>query len=364
MAQKVRAAVLVAASKIEMREFPMPEIGRDDALLKIELAGVCGTDPKRYEGKIKATAPFPVIMGHEILGRIAKIGDIASKRMGVKEGDRVVAESMVRCAYCSHCITGDYRFCENPRGYGYNVSATVPPYLWGAYAEYMYLAPGSIVHKISENVPAKAGVLINAVFADAFRWGRLEGGFCIGDAVVIQGVGQQGLCQVIVGKESGCNPIIATGLSKDVERFKLAKEFGADYTIDVEKVNVVDKVKEITGGKMADVVVDVAGSWKSISVSIDLVKKQGRLVLATIVGEETLTPIATDTLARRDITIVGVFSADYRSMGPSIKLVESGKYAIEKIVSHVLPLDQAERAVQMAGGYFKDIYPTKVILQP
>lgn len=92
--------------------------------------------------------------------------------------------------------------------------------------------------------------------ADGIRWGRLVGDFCLGDTVVIQGVGQQGLALVIVAKESGCNPIIVTGLSKDMERFDLAKEFGADYAIDVEKEDVGERVRELTGGHMADVVVD------------------------------------------------------------------------------------------------------------
>ncbi|MFH0914700.1 MAG: alcohol dehydrogenase catalytic domain-containing protein [Chloroflexota bacterium] len=364
MGQKVRAAVVERPGKMGIWEFDMPEIGREDGLLKIEMAGVCGTDPKRYAGKIAWTAEFPIIMGHEILGHIARVGDLASQRWGVKEGDRVIVEAMARCGYCGKCITGDYRFCEKKLGYGGSISAGTPPYLWGAYAEYMYLAPGSLVYRISEKVPAPAAVLVNAVVADALYWGRLLGNFSIGDTIVIQGPGQQGLCQVIVAKESGCSPIIITGTSRCAERFKLAREFGADYVIDVDREDVIARVRALTEGRMADVVVDVAGNPQSIPASLELVKVQGTLVLPTVVGEENKTSIATDRIVRRDIKIVGVYTSDARVMGRAIKLVESGKYPIEKMVSHVFPLDEAEKAVQTAGGYFRDIHPTKVVIKP
>jgi threonine dehydrogenase-like Zn-dependent dehydrogenase len=228
----------------------------------------------------------------------------------------------------------------------------------------MYLAPKSIPYKLSENVPAEAGVLINAVLSNALRWGRIVGDFCIGDAVVIQGVGQQGLCLVIVAKESGCNPIIVTGLSTDSKRFQLAKEFGADYTIDVEKENIIERVREITDRHMADVVVDVAGSTKAIQTSIDLVKKCGTVVVPSVTGTETTTPLKVDKLVHRENKFMGVFSSDARAIGRAIKLVEMKKYPIEKIVSHKFSLDEAEKAVQIAGGYFKDIYPTKCVIIP
>jgi alcohol dehydrogenase len=363
MKQKVRAAVVESPSKMVIREFDMPDIGPEDGLLKVEMVGVCGTDPKIYSGKVRY-ADFPLILGHEILGRIAKIGNVASKRWGVKEGDRVVAELFIPCGECHDCLIGNYRFCKKLKGYGLFISCSAFPYLWGGYSEYMYLAPKSILYKLSEDVPAEAGVLINAVISNAIRWGRMVGNFAIGDAVVIQGVGQQGLCQVIVAKESGCNPIIVTGISTDSERFELAKEFGADYTINVEKENVADRVSEITGGHMADVVVDVAGSTKAIQNSIDLVKIGGTVVVATVTGTETVTPLIVDKIVHKEIKFQGVLASDATCMRRAIKLVEMRKYPIEKIISHKYSLEEAERAVKTAGGYFKDIRPTKCVIIP
>ena len=269
MTQKVRAAVVESNERMRIREFDRPKTRDDDGLLRVEMVGVCGTDPKMYAGKIKYT-DFPLILGHEILGWIDEIGDTASARWNVKEGDRVVVESCIRCGYCAKCVSGDYRFCEKQLAYGTFISSSVPPHLWGAYAEYVYFPPGAVMQKVSDTVPAKAAVLIHAVIADAIRWGRLAGDFCIGDAVVIQGIGQQGLAQTLVAKESGCSPIIVTGLSRDTTRFELAKEFGADYILVADQEDVRQRVSEITDGHMADVVVDVSGSSDAIITSIDI----------------------------------------------------------------------------------------------
>jgi alcohol dehydrogenase len=360
MPKKVRAAVVEAKSKMAIREFDMPEIGREDGLLKVEMVGVCGTDTVLYSGALKLH-DFPFILGHEILGRVAKVGDIASKRWGVKEGDRVTMEALVRCGYCRNCMVGDYRFCENKIDIGF-ATCTPPPHLFGAYSEYLYLFPGSALYKISEKVPSEAAVLVNAVISNAVRWGRLVGDFALGDAVVIQGAGRQGLALVCVAKESGCNPIIVTGVSTDKERFALAEEFGADYCINVDVEDPVERVREITAGKMADVVVDVSGNGKTIPISIDMVRKQGKVVIASLTHSQI--PINMDKIVDSDIKLVGVFTSDARSMTKAVKLVESRKYPLEKMVTHKFSLDEAEKAVQTAARYFKDISPIKCVIIP
>ena len=363
MNKKVRAAVVEGKERMAIREFDRPMIKEDDALLKVEMAGVCGSDPGMYSGKIKFT-DFPLILGHEILGWIDEIGDIAAERWKLKRGDRVVVESTIRCGYCPKCVSGDYRFCEKHLAYGTFVSASVPPHLWGAYAEYLYLPPAAVVQKISDKTPAEAAVLTHAVIADAIHWGRLAGDFCIGDSVVIQGVGQQGLAQIIVAKESGCNPIIATGLSRDGIRFELAKEFGADYIITADREDVRARVREITAGRMADVVVDVTGSSEAVLTSLDIIKQQGTVVIPGLTGTNVTTPVLLDRITLNDIKVIGRFTSDVRTLGRAIKLIESGRYPIEKMVTHTFSLDEAEKAVRTTGGYFSDIYPIKCVIVP
>ena len=143
MAEKVLAAVRTGPSKTEIREYPMPDIPEDAALMKMEVAGICGTDVKLYQ---HPPTDEPVIMGHENIGYIAKAGREFTRRKGFKEGDLVFVEHYVMCGKCEWCHLGQYRHCENTNWrtnpdairYGYT-SAEKPPHLWGGFAQYVYL---------------------------------------------------------------------------------------------------------------------------------------------------------------------------------------------------------------------------------
>ncbi len=359
---KTTSAVLEQVGKINIKEFPIPAVGPDEGLLKIERAGVCGTDPKIYKGKMKVPK-LPLILGHEIVGVIEEIGEAAAVKYGVQKGDRVVMEATVRCGYCVNCITGKYKFCENAKVYGIKASCDAPPYIWGAYGQRMYIAPGSIVHRISKDIPAERAVLINAVIANGIDWVRNAGDVHIGDTVVIQGAGQQGLASVIAAKESGAGCIAVTGLSRDSERLALAEEFGADVCINVEREDAEKVVADLTEGRMADVVVDVTGDGRAIQKSLDLVKKQGVVVNAGITGADKLTPLPLDKILFKEIRFQGVYAKQTDAILSAIKLAESGKYQFEKMVTHVFPLEDAEKALKTVGGETNE-YPIKVILKP
>jgi alcohol dehydrogenase len=359
---KTTSAVLEQVGKINIKEFPIPTIGPNEGLLKIERAGVCGTDPKIYKGSMKVPK-LPLILGHEIVGVVEEIGEEAAMKYGVQKGDRVVMEATVRCGYCVNCITGKYKFCENAKVYGIKASCDAPPYIWGAYGRRIYIAPGSIVHRISKNIPAERAVLINAIIANGIDWVRNAGEVHIGDTIVIQGVGQQGLASVIAAKESGAGCIVVTGLTRDSERLVLAEEFGADVCIDVEKEDAVKVLTDLTKGLMADVVVDVTGDGRAIQKSLDLVKKQGIVVNAGITGADKLTPLPLDKILFKEIRFQGVYAKQTDAILSAIKLAESGKYQFEKMVTHVFPLEDAEKALKTVGGETNE-YPIKVILKP
>lgn len=361
MARKEWSAVLEGREKIVLREFDIPDIGPEEGLLKVEMCGVCGTDPKGYHGKLDWIRP-PLILGHEVAGYIEEVGDVAAERWGVRKGDRVVTEPGATCGRCHYCITGRHRWCENRLSW--RVSSDRPPHLWGGYGEYQYLAPGAHVYKISEEIPAEAAVLINACVANGIEWVRIAGGATIGDAVVIQGIGAQGMAAVIAAKQAGAMTIIVTGLTSDEPRFELARKFGADYTVNVEKEDVVELVHEVTGGKMADVVVDLTGVPQGIAKSVDVVRIQGTIVCASVVGSGILTPMPTDKLALNAIRLQGVFTNGHEAVRAAIKLVESRKYPVEEMVSHRFPLQQAEEAVKTAGGDIPGVHALKVVLVP
>jgi alcohol dehydrogenase len=359
---KIQAAVLEAPERIMMRDFDRPSLGQEDALLAVELAGICGTDWKTFHGKLPY--PLPLILGHEILGRISAQGDGFAERYGLNEGDRVVVESHVPCWACLDCQKGDYRFCSRQLNYGTTTASSRPPHLWGAFAREMYLAPGTIVHRISEDIPAEAAVLVTGVVSNGFQWAKIQGGVQQGDVVVVQGSGPQGLACALVAHECGAAQVLMTGLTRDEARLGLALKLGADRTVDVQREDVVDIVRDMTAGRLADVVIDVSGSPQAIATSVDLVRKQGTIVLGGLTGKDTLTPLPIDTLVWNGIKVQGVFTKGAQAIHEAIRLIESRRYPLEAMVTHRYPLSAASEAIRAIGGEIEGLYPIKAAITP
>ncbi len=346
MAGKTQSAVVTSTEKMEIQTFDLPDIGEEDGLLKVEMCGVCGSDPRIYRWPQES---FPVIMGHEIVGHIADIGSRASARWGVGSGDRVVVEHLFGCGFCRMCLIGEYRFCEEHPGYGGPVKCTLPPYLWGGYGQYMYLAPNSRVHRISKDLPAEAAAMTCANIGNGIRWVRTKGGVSIGDKVVIIGPGGQGLAAVIAAREAGAELIIVVGLTQDAHRFELAGLFGATDVVDLQKEDPVQKVTDLTKGALADVVVDLSGATASAPLSLELVRPMGTVVIGSNTGKEEV-PLVTGRIVSKEIRYQGVNTHDTPAVRTAIKLIESRRYPIEKMVTHHFSLEEAEKAVFAAAG--------------
>ena len=363
MAATSMAIVQTGPRKLEAREFPLPEIGAEDGLLKLEVCGICGSDYEQYEGGIGIAAP--VIPGHEPLGIIEKVGAVAAKRRGVAEGDRVAVEVLLPCGFCVQCLLGAYRLCIGKgrmSAYGYT-PIDVKPSLWGGYAEYMYLDPHTVMHKVSKSIPAELAVMFNPLGA-GIRWAVQMPGTNIGDTVAILGPGQRGLASVIACKEAGAGKIIVTGLARDKRKLALATEFGATHAINVEEQDPVRVVREITGGKGADVVVDVAAySTSTVSQAIDMVKRGGTVILAGV-KTKPVPELSSDKIIFKEIRLQGALGVDFRGYAPAIKIIESRRYPLEKMHTHTMPLAQAERAINMLAGNIPGEEAIHIALKP
>ena len=151
---RARAAVQVGPRKYEVQDFEIPHAGADDAVMRVEACGLCGSDVDQYDGKLDAMGlKFPVIPGHEPIGIIEEIGLEAARRRGLKTGDRVAVEPTLGCGRCRACMTGNYRRCRVGRP-GAKLAACgfiptfIKPALWGGLAEYMYLDPNAVERAI------------------------------------------------------------------------------------------------------------------------------------------------------------------------------------------------------------------------
>lgn len=335
--------VLTANRRLEARDVPLPEIDDESALLRIEACGICGSDYEQFEGVLRT--PVPVIPGHEPLGVIEKIGDAAARRWGVDQGDRVAVETMLACKHCGPCLSGSYHLCDSRRIYSY-IPLSETPGLWGAYAQYMYLHPNSVVHKIDKRLPAATAVMFNPLGA-GFRWAVEIPQPQPGDTVVVSGPGQRGLASVIALKSVGIDNIIVTGLARDDAKLKLARQFGAMATIDVDNDNVVHRVKELTDGKGADVVVEVSSyATAPVAQALQLVRHGGRIVLAGVKGFKPVEDFVSDLVVMKEISIrgaIGVTASGYRK---AIELIESDKVNLAAMHTHDFALRDAELAIR------------------
>jgi threonine dehydrogenase-like Zn-dependent dehydrogenase len=340
---KTFAMVQTGPRRLEMRDLPIPDVADDTAVLRIEACGICGSDYEQFEGVLKT--PMPVIPGHEPVGVVAAIGDTAAKRWGIDVGDRVAVETMLSCHGCDTCLGGGYHLCADRKIYSY-IPLSDEPGLWGAYAQYMWLAPNAIVHKMDAGLPPQLAVMFNPLGA-GFRWAVEIPQTQVGDTVVILGPGQRGLASVIAARQAGAGKIIVTGLAADARKLELARTFGADHTIDVQNENAVDRIRELTGGRGADVVVEVTSyATDPVREALSYVRPGGTIVLAGVKGFKPIPDFVSDLIVFKEITIkgaIGVTSSGYRK---AIELIERRSLPLELMHTHDFALAEAELAIR------------------
>lgn len=358
-----RAMVLTAPRKLEMQTFELPEIGDEDGLLKLELAGVCSSDLSKFNGgQVFGPRPFPIILGHEIVGRIVKIGENAKKRHGVKEGDRVVIEYAFGCGICKACRDGDYVMCEEHLNYGSMISCTPAPHLFGAYSEYLYIHPNAKVHYIGDGISPELGVMICAILANGVRWVMHLGKVANGETIVIVGPGQQGLAGIVAAKEAGAGTIFAIGLEQDRDRLKIAKRFGCDETIIIGENDPINVISKATKEKMADLVMDTSGNPLGAQLALRLTGIKGRLVLPGMYNHQ-MVPLDLDMAVFREVQILGAFSHNSQAVKEAIKIAKN--YPFEELISHRFPLHETEKAIKLTGGdILQETKPLKAVIDP
>jgi threonine dehydrogenase-like Zn-dependent dehydrogenase len=355
MAEKVRAAVRTAPSTTELREYERPTIPEDGALLKVEVAGICGTDVKMY-----ASPPFdsPVIMGHENVGVLDEVGPKFRERHGVEEGDRIFVEHYVACYRCDWCHAGEYRHCEatdwrtNPdaRRYGYT-SAENPYHLWGGFAQYLYLPWNAVLHRVPEGVSAELAGLVTPL-SNGIEWALFEAGVGYDSTVLIQGPGQQGLSQTVACKQAGASLIIVTGTTRDAARLEIAQDLGADHVIDVQQEDVRARVDELTAGRGVDVVLDCTAGAGTVPVltGIDVLKRRGGTLL--IQGSELaeFPDFPVKKLTEKAITVKSARGHSYRACELALKQLASRRFPLHRLSTHAFALEDADRAIRHVGG--------------
>lgn len=345
------ASVVTGPGSCEVRELAIPALPGDAALLRIDAAGICGSDVAMFasEGRER-------ILGHENYGMIAQIGEVAKRRWGVSEGDRVAVEEYLPCGHCQFCRGREFRLCDEcdpfmhaePTRFG-STPVAVGPGLWGGFSQYLYLDSRSILHKVAANAPARQLAMALPI-GNGFEWAYFYGGVGPSKKVVVFGPGQQGLGCVLAAKEAGAACIIVIGRSRDAQRLEVAKELGADHTLMLDGDEAVEEVRRISNGEMVDVVMDTAiGTTETVVTGLKMLRKQGRLVCPTA-APEGISNLPLKLIQSRCLTLMGARGHSFESVEMAIDLIGSGRYPLEKMTTHSFGLNDVAKAIGYVAG--------------
>lgn len=311
-----------------------PLMGDGDVLIEIVAAGVCHTDLLLIEwGPAFEKAygpPLPLVMGHEFSGRVM---DIGSRVEGFERGDPVVVNPILACGRCPYCLEGNQQVCSDRTLLGLQGN--------GGFAERIAVRAEN-VYKLPKTVDLEIGALcepFNTVIR-AFQSGKPH----YGDTILISGPGPMGMLGLLMGQFSGCGKIIMTGLDLDRGRLQLAQKLGA-VTINVEKQNVKDVVRDLTGGAGVDVAIEMSGSGKAIGQDLDLLKRRGRLILVGL--SENPAQFLPINFALNEIEMIGIRAYNPKTWETCLNILSSGKIDLRPVITHRLPLDEGERGFQL-----------------
>jgi alcohol dehydrogenase len=345
-----RAMVLEAPRRLVATDLPLPTIGDDDAVVRVEACGLCGTDHEQWTGALHGG--FPFVPGHETIGVVEAIGPRAVERWGVEEGDRIAVEVFQSCRACGPCVAGEYRRCER-HGlrdmYGF-VPVERAPGLWGGYAEHQYLAPDSMVLPVPDALDPVLATLFNPLGA-GIRWGATVPETKPGDVVAVLGPGIRGLCAAVAAKEAGASFVLVTGVGPgDRPRLDLARRFGADLVVDVASEDPVAALKAATDG-LADVVVDVtAKAPTAFAQALSLARAGGTVVVAGTRGAPGAPGFSPDTVVYKELRVLGALGVDLPAYRAALDLLAAGTYPFAELPRRTVGLDGADELLRDMAG--------------
>ena len=341
-----RVAVLYGPGDLRIESMPLPEVQADDGLLRVEATGVCGTDVAAYHG-VNPYYELPTVLGHELVGVVEEIGDAAATRWGVQPGDRIVVEEYLPCGTCRSCLAGAYQMCIVPRYGGKSIHDRCG--LYGGYADYLYLHPQAIVHKVSKDVDADL-VQLYIPLSNGLHWASAVGALPIGGTAVIVGPGPHGQACIIGALEAGAGQVIVIGRESDAHRLEVARKLGAHHTLTGDTAEVVEQVEELTGGLLADTVINAADSSAALETAVSVAGDRSTLVQVGLPksGGGSAEPVLR-ALNSKVLTIRGVRGRPSSAVPPTLRLIESGRYPLDLLCTRQFPIEGTEDALVGSG---------------
>jgi len=320
------------AHSVELRELPVPEIGEEDVLFSVRAAAICGSDLHQYSGTQSWPVNFPVVLGLEFAGVVAKSG---SRVRGFKEGDRVVSETAaVLPADSAFIRQGLYNLEPKRAGFGYGVNGAMAPFV-RVPARCLHHLPDSLAYEKAA-LTEPCSVAYNAVCVNS----RIRPG----DTVAVIGPGPIGLLCALMAKLAGAGHLVVIGIPADARRLEVARKIGAETILGARNENIQEWVKHFGDGYGLDLVIDAAGVSASLKMALDIVRPAGQITKVGW-GPQPLN-FSLDPLVQKAVTLQGSFSHNWPIWEKVISLLASGKIDLDFLLNRVSPLDQWREAFE------------------
>lgn len=328
----MRVARLYSFDDIRIEDMPVPEMGSHDALIKTKACGICSGDVMPWYIEKKA----PVVLGHEPTGEIVAVGKEVTSFMPC---DRVFVHHHAPCFTCRHCKKGNYVQCHTWRN-----TRIIP----GGISEYILIPPTNLENDtliLSDEISYEDGTLIEptACAVKALKRGRI----LRGDIVLVIGLGVMGQLNILLARKYGAEKIIGA----DMVPFRLvkAKELGADEVIDVSEDNLIDSLKELTSGVMADLVIVGPNSVEAMEQGISAAGAGGKVLFFTPAKPGEQLVIEPNELYFKDINIITSYSCGPTDTADALELIEEGIIRAEKLITHRFPIDRTAEAFRLTA---------------
>lgn len=342
----MKALVLEDIKQFAYSDVPEPDISPDDVLIKVQATGICGSDIHGMDGSSGRRIP-PIIMGHESAGIIARVGANVSNW---QVGDRVTFDSTIYCGDCFFCRRGEINLCDNRRVVGVSCGDYRQH---GAFAEYLAV-PARILYRVPDDLSFVQAAFVEPVSIAAHAIELTP--IALNDTAVVVGTGMIGLLLIQVLKQTGVGKIIGIDLAES--RLELARELGADVTINARDEDIQEQILAQTEGRGADIAFEVVGITTTLQTAVKALRKGGALTLVGNISATAELPI--QLVVTRELTLYGSCGSqgDYPA---SLAMLAQGKVQVEPLITAIAPLSDG-------ANWFDRLYNEqdllKVVLTP
>ena len=342
----MKAAMLYGIKDLRIEEISKPEVNAGEVLVKVKAATTCGTDLKIFQrGYVEKVIKLPTVFGHEWAGEVVEVGEGLE---WPRKGMRVRAGNSAPCLRCAMCQKGKYNLCENMI------------WLWGAYAEYIKVPARMVLvnmQEISSHVSYEEAAITEPLAC--VLHGVEEAEVKLGDTVAIIGAGPIGLLHLLTVKKLGVEKVIIIDLVD--ERLSFAEKLGADETINAGKVDVAEKVRQITGGYGADVVIEAIGLPTTWEQALTLVRKGGTVLEFGGCSPKTEIRVNTELLHYGEVKVMGAFHATPLHFRKALNYIASKTINVKPLITRKMRLEEIKEAFQILSTSKSEI---KIAINP